>query len=567
MESIQWIHLSDLHFGDSSTYSKKSRNSLLDFITKEIIDKHQRIDYIFVTGDVVYAKSLPTLEERCQAYQEAADYLKKLAGILWSGVDDLGFLKQHIFIVPGNHDVCRNESRTSAVDSLRKQYGEGGFDVLSSNLMKDAVQHMKDYFDFAEEFTLSVEGLRSGLHYVEKTDRINVLHINTCVTSGKDGDDGNLILGYAALENAMEELDESLPTIVLAHHNIDCLDWDEQKKVELLLKNHCVALYLCGHSHTYESNLILRYNQQILLTSFTCGTLMSGRNTGMHTVFLRGSMNCGAIQGGDANHYGNVYAYKFTEDYLWQKEMDYGMVIGEQNNCRPFRSGPLDRAPAGMIEDTGKKSGGSDGIPSVIVKHRSEHRASAFNEINKRAESSLSVYGIGITHVSKERELLSRILDAGGTVRLCMMDTSIFKSSKRSCLKVDSHNADSVSVIIKGCGIEELHFCVSEDHLNSYIRAEYAEDVRKSYARILQLRKEWPDKDLQIRVLKSFVPISINSVNERNEDVAELIAEYNMPFVERRLLLQVRKKQNKEYYEQLQNVFERIWDNSVEVDE
>ena len=91
--------------------------------------------------------------------------------------------------------------------------------------------------------------------------------------------------------------------------------------------------------------------------------------------------------------------------------------------------------------------------------------------------------------------------------------------------------------------------------------------VKKSYERIMKFKDEIKDMNwnLYVRVLRSFVPISINIVNEKLDDKAELIAEYNMPFVEKRLLLQLHKKQNTNYYSELYKVFDKIWEQSIEV--
>ena len=68
----------------------------------------------------------------------------------------------------------------------------------------------------------------------------------------------------------------------------------------------------------------------------------------------------------------------------------------------------------------------------------------------------------------------------------------------------------------------------------------------------------------EMRLLKSFIPVSINIINEATEQ-AELIAEYTMPFTQKKLLLQLNKEKHEDYYEQVKEVFDIIWDKAEEL--
>lgn len=63
---------------------------------------------------------------------------------------------------------------------------------------------------------------------------------------------------------------------------------------------------------------------------------------------------------------------------------------------------------------------------------------------------------------------------------------------------------------------------------------------------------------------KSFIPISINIINEKTAK-AELIVEYNMPFTSKRLLLNLNMKKHEEYYMQVKEVFDDIWNRAEEM--
>lgn len=292
--------------------------------------------------------------------------------------------------------------------------------------------------------------------------------------------------------------------------------------------------------------------------------MAEGTNGLIDTVFFRGELDLELSEG-------KIYSYKWSFENNWHEDKDFGLVQKEsQENFRYFRAGSIDAYYSALKEDSFSEEGekrDQEGVISKIVPHISPERTRAFTDINVRAEQSLSVYGIGITHVSKDKELMKHILEPGGVVKLCMMDPAVFKKDICDHLIVDNQTLSDVTIKVENCDINRLNFCIGSTHMDSYIREEYAEDVKKSYDRIMKFKAEIEEENwnLQVRVLRSFVPISINIINEGIDDKAELIAEYNMPFVEKRLLLQLAKKQNMNYYSELYKVFDKIWEQSIEV--
>lgn len=86
MQKINWIHFSDLHLGnDSAVDTCLMRRKLPQYIA----DLNQTFDYAFCTGDV---------KEWNKDYLKASDYLRSLCTSSKTTLD-------HLFIVPGNHDV------------------------------------------------------------------------------------------------------------------------------------------------------------------------------------------------------------------------------------------------------------------------------------------------------------------------------------------------------------------------------------------------------------------------------------------------------------------------------
>ncbi len=559
MSEISWLHISDLHFGSQDSSRKTIRDSLKEYIKKNMNSGEWDVDYLFITGDLIYAKELKTLESKNTAYQEAYEYITDLYKLIWktAETDDMW---DKVFIVPGNHDVIRNESRSSKIKGITKYYKDHNYEEIDSSFEDDLRSGISVYLNnIPADRKKHHPETDSATHYVIKTDKANILHINSCISSGEDNEQGTLILGRGLLEKALTNIDDEKPVIALSHHNLEFLDREEQKKIEILLKKHNIFLLLCGHTHERESNLILNYNQSKILYSFTAGTLMDSHSQ-CDVVIMKGKLDFESKEG-------IVFSYKWLSEYDWTEDTDFGLAQSDnQGNKRFIRSDIVDSPYYTRIDEKDTERT-KPGINSIIVSHFAPERTRAFTDVNEKAKNSLSVYGIGITHVSKDKQLMERILKSGGSIRLCMMDPTVFKKGKCDHLILDQQSLSSMHIKVENCDIENMNFCIGATHMNAYIRDEYAEDVQNSYKRLIKFRDEIADKkwNFEVRLLRSFVPISINIINEKNDE-AELIAEYNMPFVEKRLLLQADKKQNPEYYTQLVDVFEAIWNRSERVE-
>ena len=235
MSVIKWIHFSDLHLGNNRAVDTVlMRKNLPDYIAS----LHQAFDYVFCTGDV---------KEWNAVYDETfIDYFITICNA--ANTD-----KEHLFIVPGNHDVdISNPERNSIIEKLTDwndtyyipadgnisasdlfvlKEGEAGFISFISNILGD---------DRAEKY--------KAHHFVIKAEHFNILHIDSTLTYG-ERHNRDLIIGTKALMDALEDCDSKKPTIIITHYSFNYLTQDEQTQVERLLKAYDVRLWLAGHEH------------------------------------------------------------------------------------------------------------------------------------------------------------------------------------------------------------------------------------------------------------------------------------------------------------------------------
>lgn len=274
----------------------------------------------------------------------------------------------------------------------------------------------------------------------------------------------------------------------------------------------------------------------------------NGGNHEINTTVFLGEMDVGSKAG-------RVSSYIWDLDSGWHDDTDFGRVQDTQGNYRYFDPNRFADGDVAKL-----LTNGTEGITAQIVSHVSENRYRAFFELNSRAETSLSIYGIGITSVSQNTELFTKILSNNGTVHLCMVDPEIFKN------KVCS-GSDGMGEIPQACTLRKTKFCIYQRHINEYMRPAYYRSMKDSYRRLKQYQKDIVPTlpgEFKIKTLRSFIPMSINIINEHT-DKAELITEYNMPFQKKRLLLQISKQQNDSYYTQIKGIFDTIWRKAVNV--
>lgn len=265
MKNLRWLHLSDIHFqGDEHYETQKMRERLLEKL-KEIV-KEKGIDIIFVTGDLAYQGS--GYDKKMQAFIE---------GILKvTNVD-----KKDFFVVPGNHDIKRNQARQLVINGTR-----------SENFVfeKSTLDSLKKEFTQYNNFYKKIMGDDGYFEYkIVNHGDINIFMMNTALTAGTDTDEGNLIIDKDAFFNVISNLkaEEAKINIAIGHHPIKCFSAEHQKKLMHNFNDFNIDLYLCGHTH--KAGYDYDFNDNRLIQTFNCG---AGMVDDYATVtFLLGDLN------------------------------------------------------------------------------------------------------------------------------------------------------------------------------------------------------------------------------------------------------------------------------------
>jgi predicted MPP superfamily phosphohydrolase len=243
MNTVTWLHISDLHFRTSQSYDTNVvLQALLRDIAKCINDDSLQPNFIILSGDIAFA-SHP--KEYALAQQFLDDLLKTTS-----------LPKDCLFLVPGNHDVDRN-----AISPL----AAGATAILSN---RDAVnrlladdddrarvfQRFHNYQDFINEY-LGRERLlfdHANYFYVKQIEvagrRVAILGLNSAWLAASDEDRNRLLLGERQVRTALDAAEDADLCLAVMHHPFDWLQDFDRDDAEPLLCSGC-DFVLHGHMH------------------------------------------------------------------------------------------------------------------------------------------------------------------------------------------------------------------------------------------------------------------------------------------------------------------------------
>ncbi len=134
MSKVRWLHFSDLHMNIDGVETKVMREKLLRYLA----DEKLWCDYVFFSGDL---RNAPDGEFP----KDMVEYLKKI-------VETVGGTPEKTFIVPGNHDIVREDKERVA--AIKRMHFNGNKEDKSSS-----VECKKDFRREFNSFDLFIEQL------------------------------------------------------------------------------------------------------------------------------------------------------------------------------------------------------------------------------------------------------------------------------------------------------------------------------------------------------------------------------------------------------------------------
>jgi len=245
---ITILHLSDFHFNEES---REEITTVLD----ALFDDLQKLGDEYCVSPNLVVISGDIANEGDQAdYNFALDWLYNL-------LEKLKISPDNVFIVPGNHDIDRNELtefsklKFDDEDSVTKFLNKGGNERIAT------FKKLDNFYEFTKNFYGDKNPYGEN-YYLSTTmqvgeNRISIVGLNTAWFSGERRfEDGAVILDGKALivgENQVRKAYEFLGDVDLCftvmHHPFSWLaDFDEGIIKRIVMKNSNIIFH--GHIHS-----------------------------------------------------------------------------------------------------------------------------------------------------------------------------------------------------------------------------------------------------------------------------------------------------------------------------
>ena len=323
---MKFLHMSDLHFGKGDYTAQVAIREFARAFELLNESGYDSFHYMFVTGDLLYGPIYHNAdkEDRSRIVEALRETITSLATMT-------GVQCKNIFIVPGNHDAKRGEARERICKPICGSYAtDVGITPAQSREMSQAFEGYIEIYQaiMGKEPTLTP--------YLTECNDINVLALNTALSSFGDFDEGHLIIDMKNVHSEFMRHDKTKPLIIIGHHPLENLVPGDKEQLLELLRDCNKALYLCGHEHGTKR---LDLNG---IPQMKCGTLMSRNRDNSYTdmQFYAGKLDNACI--------GEVLAIKWDRrfniwlpdsgvSYAYHKKMDGKRLVNQSDENKTYR--------------------------------------------------------------------------------------------------------------------------------------------------------------------------------------------------------------------------------------
>lgn len=298
---MKWMHLSDIHL------NKEFNNILSDILREElpqyIRKNHLSADYLFITGDYcdsAYKRDKSLKEDIDLAAKNVADYIIEIARSLHVSTD-------HIYLVPGNHDLERGSNDKATITQALS-----GYYSYKDGFREEERNYLVKRFEFFHKIHSLIHPQdnewEKSVHRFYTEDKFDILCLNTAIAIYGEEKEGDIVLDCAAVKDTLEHSESTnrdKPLFVLAHHSMNYLKEQEKENLKYLFKNRPVY-YLCGHAHKLE----FHYDNESNTWEIMVGTTKNAK--GAAPIF-----SIGEITTQDGLSSLSFYKYLFEEKGKW----------------------------------------------------------------------------------------------------------------------------------------------------------------------------------------------------------------------------------------------------------
>jgi tetratricopeptide (TPR) repeat protein/predicted phosphodiesterase len=298
MTGLTWLHLSDWHQKGSEFDRQVVFSALLKDIRErtKINPDLEKINFVVFSGDVAFSG-------KPEEYQAAKEQFFQPI------LNELGLKPNQLFIVPGNHDLDRDEFRLLPRELTKPLASEKDVQkwLTDDRGRSRLLEPFQAFASFVREYTgqeppdyVNVRRIKIG------KKEIALLGLNSAWICGRNkdkiGDKGFVIVGEPQIHGILEGISDADLKIVVLHHPFDWLTEFDCNRIETRIMQGCDFI-LRGHQHKPKVEITsgtsgdcviipagASYNRRISenpLYANSCNYVHLDFDTGNGIVFLR----------------------------------------------------------------------------------------------------------------------------------------------------------------------------------------------------------------------------------------------------------------------------------------
>jgi len=244
MAGLNWLHLSDWH----QKGNEFDRQVVLKALLKNIREREkinpclQKIDFVIFSGDIAFSG-------KAEEYQIATEqFFKPL-------LDACGLTAKQLFIVPGNHDLDRDEFKLLPRDLTKPLASEAAVQnwLTDDRRRSRLLEPFRAFSSFVKDYTDQEQADYVHIRKMPIGDKeVALIGLNSAWMCGRNkakiGDKGFVIVGEPQIHSVLDEISDADLKIAVLHHPFDWLTEFDCNRIETRLLQGCDFI-LRGHQH------------------------------------------------------------------------------------------------------------------------------------------------------------------------------------------------------------------------------------------------------------------------------------------------------------------------------
>lgn len=268
---INFVHISDMHLHFVNYDSEKMRRELMTYLSN--LSDTVKFDMLIITGDLTH---------------QGQKFTSEIDRFLQSIITCMRISKEQVYLVPGNHDLQRDEVRSLMIQGIKgganptEQLDKAINIADTRNIL---YKSFKGFFKFYKQF-LGEDYPKNEVHFIRSNEKCNIVHINTCLIAYSAKEESTLLVAKHKLLSCLEKLEKNSQklNIAIGHHTLDCMTNTDKKAMQTNFDDYCIDMYLSGHVHKPNYDIEVNGNNSILHVVSGAGLVDSYANGGFVTA-------------------------------------------------------------------------------------------------------------------------------------------------------------------------------------------------------------------------------------------------------------------------------------------